>query len=349
MNSRMKEFFRILLLVAMGLALGLSVSWFAGESPLRVARVLWHSAFGSPYDFGMTLFYTTPLLLTGLAVALPFRAGLFNIGAEGQLQMGALACAAFAILAPGLPSPVAPILAGLAAFLAGAFWGWIPGWIRARRGGHEVITTIMMNFIAAGVASYLTLYRFRNPDSQNPETAIIAEAFQLKPFAAFGEAPVTWALPFAILLAVLLHLFLARTLPGFAMRATGENERAARFGGMDPGRVRMLTMALAGGIAGLVGIGEVLGNAHRFRLGFSAEYGFTGIAVALVARGSPFGVILSAFLFGALHKGAGDLEMETERMNRDLAMILQAMVLLLATADALFRIHLKSKRKEGES
>ena len=159
-----------ILAVALGLALGLGVTWLAGENPWHVFIILAKGAFGSGYDFGMTLFYSTPLIFTGLSVAVAFHAGLFNIGAEGQLTLGALAAAAVGAVWPGLWSPLAPLLAGLAALLAGTLWGAIPGWLRARRGSHEVINTIMLNFVAAGLASYVALYLLKNPDSQNPET-----------------------------------------------------------------------------------------------------------------------------------------------------------------------------------
>ena len=165
----MRKIFQPILAVVLGLALGLGVTALAGENPWRVFKILVHGAFGTRNDFGMTLFYSTPLIFTGLSVAIAFHAGLFNIGAEGQLTMGALA-AAVGALWPGMPSMVAPVLAGLGAILAGMIWGAIPGWLRARRGSHEVINTIMFNFIAAGLASYVTLYLLKNPESQNPET-----------------------------------------------------------------------------------------------------------------------------------------------------------------------------------
>ena len=156
--------------VVLGLALGLGVTWMAGENPWHVFIVLGKGAFGSGYDFGMTLFYATPLIFTGLSVAVAFHAGLFNIGAEGQLTMGALAAAVVGAIWPGLWSPLAPVLAALAAILGGTLWGAIPGWLRARRGSHEVINTIMLNFVAAGLSSYVALSVLKNPDSQNPET-----------------------------------------------------------------------------------------------------------------------------------------------------------------------------------
>src|SRR5882724_9530313 len=312
----MRKFLQPILAVAFGLALGLGVTRIAGESPWHVLQILWKSAFGSSYDVGMTLFYSTPLILTGLAVAVPFQAGLFNIGAEGQLTLGALAAAAVGAVWPALPWPVAPVLATLAAILAGMLWGAIPGWLRAKRGSHEVINTIMLNFIAAGIASYVTLYLLKNPDTQNPETRPIGTGYLIHQFGMFGGAPVSTALLLAIVAAILVWVLLWRSVIGFEMRAVGQNEIAARAAGIDAGRIRILAMALAGGLAGLVGVGEVLGNAGKFRLGFSPQYGFIGIAVALLGRNQPVGVVAAALLFGALHKGTADLDLETEHVTR---------------------------------
>jgi general nucleoside transport system permease protein len=325
-----------ILAVALGLAVGLGITWTAGENPWHVLQILIKSAFGSGYDIGMTLFYTTPLIFTGLAVAVPFQAGLFNIGAEGQLTLGALAAAAVGALWPGVPSPLAPLFACLAAFLAGSVWGAIPGWLRARRGSHEVINTIMLNFIAAGIASYVTLYMLKNPDSQNPETRPIGAGYVLHQFAVFGGAPVSTALPLAILVAFLVWILLRRTVIGYEMRAVGQSESAARAAGIDSGKMRIIALSLAGGLAGLVGVGEVLGNAGKFRMGFSPEFGFIGIAVALLGRNQPAGVVASALLFGALHKGTADLDMETEHVTRDLSLILQALVILSVSAEGLW-------------
>jgi simple sugar transport system permease protein len=332
----MRKVLQPILAVALGLALGLGVTRIAGESPWHVLQILWKSAFGSNYDFGMTLFYSTPLILTGLAVAVPFQAGLFNIGAEGQLTLGALAAAAVGAVWPALPWPLAPVLATLAAILAGTVWGAIPGWLRARRGSHEVINTIMLNFIAAGLASYVTLYLLKNPDSQNPETRPIGAGYLIHQFGVFGGAPVSLALPLAIIAAVLVWILLWRTVLGYEMRAVGQSEPAARAAGINPGRIRIIAMSVAGGLAGLVGVGEVLGNAGKFRLGFSPEYGFIGIAVALLGRNQPVGVVASALLFGALHKGAADLDLETEHVTRELSLILQALIILSVSAEGLW-------------
>src|SRR5580698_6286931 len=210
----MRKLLQPILAVILGLALGLGVTWMAGESPWHVLKILGHGAFGSRYDFGMTLFYSTPLIFTGLSVAIAFHAGLFNVGAEGQLTLGALGAAAVGAMWPGLPWPLAPILATLAAILAGTIWGAIPGWLRARRGSHEVINTIMLNFVAAGLASYVALYVLKNPDSQNPETRPVGAGYLIHQFAIFGGAPVSLALPLAIAAAVTIWILLWRTALG---------------------------------------------------------------------------------------------------------------------------------------
>ena len=332
----MRKIFQPILAVVLGLALGLGVTALAGENPWRVFKILVHGAFGTRNDFGMTLFYSTPLIFTGLSVAIAFHAGLFNIGAEGQLTMGALAAAAVGALWPGMPSMVAPVLAGLGAILAGMIWGAIPGWLRARRGSHEVINTIMFNFIAAGLASYVTLYLLKNPESQNPETRHVGANYLLHPFDFFNGAPVSAALLLALVAAVLVWVFLWRTALGFEIRAVGQSESAARAAGIDTARIRIVAMALAGGLAGMVGMGEVLGNSGNFRVGFSAEYGFLGIAVALLGRNQPLGIVAAALLFGALHKGAAALDMDTEHVTKELSLILQALVILSVSADGLW-------------
>jgi simple sugar transport system permease protein len=284
----------------------------------------------------MTLFYATPLIFTGLSVAVAYHAGLFNIGAEGQLTLGALAAAAVGAVWPRLWSPLAPVLAGLAAILAGTLWGAIPGWLRARRGSHEVINTIMLNFVAAGLASYVALYVLKNPNSQNPETRPIGAGYLIHKFSIFGGAPVSLALPLALLAAILVWVFLWRSVLGFELRAVGHSESAARAAGIDPGRIRIIAMCLAGGLAGLVGVGEVLGYAGKFKVGFSPEYGFIGIAVALLGRNQPAGVVAAALLFGALHKGAAALDLETERVTQELSLVLQALIILSVSAEGLW-------------
>ncbi|MBC7692053.1 MAG: ABC transporter permease [Methylotenera sp.] len=332
-RERIFRFIQPVVAILFGLAIGLLITLYAGENPWHVLKILANSAFGSVENIGMTLFYATPLIFTGLSVAIGFHAGLFNIGAEGQLAFGALAAAAVGILYPNVPGPLAPVLATLAAFAAGAVWGYIPGWLRARRGAHEVINTIMLNFVAAGLTSWITLYLLKSTESQNPETRTIAPAYLISHFAFFGDTPFNPSFLLALVAAFALWVLLWKTVLGYEMRAVGQNELAARAAGIDSAKMRIIALTLAGGLAGFVGVGEVLGHSHKFEIGFSPGYGFMGIAVALLGRNRPLGIIGAAILFGALHKGSLDLDMETEKVTRDLSLILQALIILAVSAD----------------
>lgn len=334
--NRLIQFAKPVFSVLLGLILGLCLTKIAGENPWYVLKILFQSAFGSQYDLGMTLFYATPLIFTGLSVAFAWHAGLFNIGAEGQLAVGSLAAAAVGISFPKLSQPFAVTLAMLSAFLAGGIWGAIPGWLRAARGSHEVINTIMFNFIAAAFCSWVTLYVLKNPETQNPETLFVGPHYSIRHIDFFGEAPVSVAFFIALFVAFLFWFFLEKTTLGYELRVVGQNEIAARSVGIHVGRTRIFAMAIAGGLAGLVALGEILGHAGRFILGFSPGYGFMGIAVALLGRNRPLGIVLSAILFGALHKGSSDLDFETEAVTRDLSQILQALIILCVASDGLW-------------
>ena len=335
----------------LGLVLGLMICKFAGEAPLKVLDILYKSCFGSGYDFGMTLFCTAPLILIGLAVALPLRAGLFNIGAEGQLTMGAIAVASAGALwpAPG-SSWLAIAFASFLGFAAGGIWGAIPGVLKAKRGSHEVITTIMLNFIAAGVSAYLAIYVLKDPESSQAKTAPLPEAFHMGSYAIFNGAPMGHLIWVIVLAVVLLHYWVSKSAWGYQLRAVGENELAAETYGISKQRAWMSSMFLAGGIAGSVGVIEVLGHSHFFRMGFSADYGFVGIAVALVARANLLGVLPSAFLFGMLQKGASSLDLETERITRELSYVIQGLIILGVASEGLWEIlsrHLKTRVLKG--
>ncbi|MBC7397072.1 MAG: ABC transporter permease [Bdellovibrionales bacterium] len=320
-----------------GLFVGLIICKFAGESPIKILKILYQSSFGSGYDFGMTLFYTAPLLLTGLAVAIPFRAGLFNIGAEGQLTMGALAAASAGVLGAHIQTPfLAVLFASSLAFIAGGLWGSIAGILKAKRGSHEVITTIMLNFIAAGMTAYFTLYVLKDPNSAQAETMPLPEPYLLKPFAMFNGAPMGGLIFALVALVILLHYLLKHSIWGYRLKAIGESEKAAETFGISKKRAWLSSMFVAGGVAGLVGVIEVLGNSHRFKIGFSADYGFVGIAVALLARGNILGILPSALLFGILQKGSGSLDLETDKVTRDLSYIIQGLIILGVSSEGVY-------------
>ncbi len=347
MRYFLKSFIKPIAGVILGLSLGMVVCYFAGESPWKVMKVLFQSSFGSGYDFGLTLFYTAPLFLTGLAVSIPIRAGLFNIGGEGQLLVGALAAASTGVLFPNLQSPaIAILIATVFSFVAGGVWGAIPGILKAKRGSHEVITTIMMNFIAAGLTSYFCLYVIKDPESSQAESITLPSVFHLKPFAMFNGAPMGELIFVLIAIILIVHYWLWNSVRGYELKAVGENEAAAETYGISKQKSWIFAMFMAGGFAGLVGVVEVLGNSHKFKLGFSSDYGFVGIAVALLARGNVLGIIPAAFLFGILQKGSASLDLETEKVTRDLAYIIQGLIILAVSAEGLLDFNVKKKMKK---
>ena len=319
---------------------------FAGESPWHVAQVLVKSAFGSWDDLALTLFYTTSLIFTGLSVCVAFHAGLFNIGAEGQLTISCLVTTAsglwFTTAFPamgtltGLLFSLISVSLGL---LASGFWGFIPGYFRVKREAHEVILTMMMNFIAAGLAAaFVTSHQ--NPDSQNPESAVMNPLIgwvNWDPLHRLApQTPWNFSFVFAVLAAFIFAWSLKKSRWGFELRATGLGPEASLMSGIQTGQVRIRAMIWAGVFAGGVAMNEILGSQLKYRLGFSPDYGFIGIAVALLARNNPLGLLLSAFLFGALQKGAGDLDLETTAVTRDFAKILQAVLILSVSSFALW-------------
>lgn len=335
----MKSFLKSIAGLILGLGISMILAAYAGESPWFVLTVLAKSAFGSPYDLGLALFYTTSLIFTGLSVSIAFHAGLFNIGAEGQLTVATLAAAWFGVTFPNMPVAIAPFMIALVGLVAGAGWGLIPGWLKAYRGSHEVIVTMMMNFIAAAIAGYVTLNLIKNPESQNPESQVLLEGFLFRSYDFvqkwLQDSPANLSLILAVVLSFAVYFLLYRTVWGYELRVSGQNEKASQIAGIDPKKMKMLAMSLAGLLAGCVAVNEVLGSSGRFKIGFSPDYGFVGIAVALMARNHPLGILASAFLFGALQKGASDLDVETEFITRDFARIIQA-ILIFSVASVYF-------------
>jgi ABC-type uncharacterized transport system permease subunit len=333
--------FPLIAVVAAFLAGGIVVL-LIGDDPIYTYRLLIGSALSWPDGIGYTLFYATPLIFTGLAVAVGFRCGLLNIGAEGQLTIAAFATAWVGFTFSNLPAWMLIPLACAAAILAGAVWAAIPGVLKARFGSHEVINTIMMNFIAAGVASALTQSYFKDPGDAILQTHSIAAAAHIPRLGRFipglpERIPTNIAFLLAIAACGLVYVFLWRTKWGYEIRATGANPKAAEYGGISVRKQIMLSMAVSGGLAGLVAINEVMGYRYRYYQGFSPQYGFTGIAVALLGRNHPAGVLVAAIFFGALTRGGLFVDIFTENVSKDLVLVLQALVILFVAAEALFR------------
>jgi simple sugar transport system permease protein len=313
-----------------------------GDSPIETYTLLIGSALWWPDGIGYTSFYATPLIFTGLAVAVAFRAGLLNIGAEGQLYVAAFATAWVGITFAKLPPAALIPLCFIAAVGAGAAWGAIPGVLKARFGSHEVINTIMMNFIAVALVSYFTQYHYKIPGDPIMESAPIGANAHIARLGRFipgfpERIPLNVSFLFALLACVLVYLFLWHTKWGYELRATGSNPAAAEYGGISIRRQIVVAMAISGGLAGCVGINEVLGYRHLYYDGFSDNYGFTGIAVALLGRNHPAGVLCAAFLFAMLTRGGIPVDAFTQHVTKDIVQILQATIILFVAAEGFFR------------
>jgi ABC-type uncharacterized transport system permease subunit len=340
--KKARELIFPLVAVAAAFVVGGIVVALIGDDPIQTYRLLIGSALSWPDGIGYTLFYATPLIFTGLAVAVGFRCGLLNIGAEGQLTIAAFATAWAGIEFAHMPAWILVPLAIAVAILSGAAWAAIPGVLKARFGSHEVINTIMMNFIAAGVASALTQSYFKAQGDAILETGPIAAQAHIPRMGLMipglpVRLPLNLAFVFALMACMFVYVFLWRTKWGYEIRATGANPSAAEYGGVSVKKQIVLAMAVSGGLAGLVAVNEVLGYRYRFYEGFSANYGFTGIAVALLGRNHPLGVLLAALFFGGLTRGGLFVDIFTERVSKDLVFVLQALIILFVAAEALFR------------
>lgn len=277
----------------------------------------------------------TPLLLIGIAVAVALRGGLFNIGAQGQMILGALAAALVGVrLAPGASGPPgsAPLLIALLLLtgaIAGAFWAAIPAILRTTRGVHEVIATIFFNYIAVNIADYLVTYHFKDPDSIAVQTRTIAHAAYLPPYVPGSS--LTIGLPLALLCAALYVWGFRATALGFHIRAVGTGPSAAQAAGIPVARTQIIAMAISGALAGLAGALEVLSVHHRYLSGVAGTAGFDGIAVAFLGGASGWGIAASALLFGGLMGGARYLQMQTN-VPAAIAVVLQAVLIVGAAA-----------------
>jgi general nucleoside transport system permease protein len=311
-----------------------------GENPLKAVELLIYGAFGYEEAVGYTLFYATSFIFTGLAVAIAFHCGLFNIGGEGQAYVGGLGVTLVGLHLGWLPWFLVVPLAILAAAACGGFWAFIPGWLQARRGSHIVITTIMFNFLAAALMTYLLVNVLIKPGQQIPESATLPQSAWLpqmqEVLGAFGlemaRSPLNLSFLFALLCCFLFWLFVWQTRYGFALRVVGQNETAAVYGGISPAREIMLAMTISGALASFVALNMIMGAQHRLTLDFTGGFGFVGIAVALMGRNHPVGIVLAAVLFGALYQGGSELSFDMPALTRDLVVVIQGLVILFAGA-----------------
>lgn len=319
-----------LLRLALGILLGIlagggGLVWWHGVPPWEAAGILWRGAFGGLAPTTETLVKATPLILTGLSVAWAFRAGLFNIGAEGQLLLGGLS-AAWVGFALALPAWIHAPLGLLGGALAGALWALVPAWLKVFRGQHEVLSTLLLNYVALHLCHYLVRGPLKEPSPMgNPQTPLIAPTAALPIWVEGSRLSVGFWL--AVGTALGAEIYLLGTVGGFELRAVGANPKAAEAAGIPVGRRQLEALLWAGAFAGLAGAVEILGVHHRFTEQFSPGYGFDGITVALLGAGRGWGIVAAALFLGALRNGAARLQVLTD-IPREFAQVLQALLIL---------------------
>ncbi len=316
------------LAILIAFAIGGLLILLIGENPIEIYSKMFERTLGTRYGFGQVLYRTTPLILTGLAVAIPFQAGLFNIGGEGQALIGTFACALVgAAIPPSTPSLLAVGLCFGIAALAGGSWGAIAGGLKVRFGVNEVITTIMLNFIASALVGYLLTNHFAVPATTH--TAEIAESARLARLDNFGgffqRAPVNLAFFFSLLCAAGAYVLVFKTKSGYELRAVGLNIEAARYAGINVSAHMMGAMTIAGALAGLTAANYVMGYKYYFEFGATSGVGFLGIAVAMLANANPAWIVLSAFLFGVLDYGGLTIN---AYVPKEIFLVIQALVIL---------------------
>jgi simple sugar transport system permease protein len=348
-SSMPKRIFQSLLIPALAvftaLIVGAIIMWLSGDNPIEAYIGLFQGAFGRPQDVAETIRKMTPLILTGLSVAVAFKAGLFNIGASGQFIMGTVFSVAVGVNFAGLPPVIHLTLALGAGVLGGVLWGAIPGLLKVFTGAHEVIVTIMLNYIASLFAAWTVYAGGTQGQTPGPlwdptagpisETADVLLSARL-PLLADPTYRLHLGVVLALLVAILMWWVIFKTTLGFETRTVGQNSKAAKYAGMNVNWVIVLTMMIAGGLAGLAGAIETLGLNHKFSPEFTGAVGFDGITVALLGQTNPIGVVLSAFLLAAMDAGASQMQFDAG-VSPDIIQIIQALVLAFVAAPLIIR------------
>ena len=348
MTNALPRWMDLVLLPALNLLMALAVAslvvWAIGLEPGPVMRLLVQGAWGSASGISYTLYYSTTFVFTGLAVAVAFHAGLFNIGGEGQAAIGGLGTGLVALAAlqwaPGLPAAFLVPAMVFGAMLFGAAWAAVPGALQAWRGSHVVITTIMFNFLAAALMGYLLVEVLKEPGTMDLQSRAFEPAARMPAvhelLLAMGidwpATPLNLTVVLAVLAVAAAWWLLWKSRGGFDLRASGHAPAAALYAGVDPRRQVMLAMVVSGAMAGLVGVNEIAGVHQRLLPDFVAGAGFAGIAVSLIGRNHPVGIALAALLFGTLYQGGAELAFEVPGFSRDMVFTLQGLIVLFAGA-----------------
>ena len=332
-----------------------------GEDPWAAVKLMVQGALGSTYGWGYTLYYATNFIFTGLAVAVAFHARMFNIGGEGQAMLGGLGVAIVCLYMPWPHWTVAVIAASVSGAVFGAAWAAIPAYLQAKRGSHIVITTIMFNFIAAAVLNYMLVNVMRPPRAMDPASAKFPEPTHLPTLhellAPIGinfskAAPANVSLLIALAACVFVWLLIWRTRLGYELSAFGHSESAAKYAGISPVKITIVAMLISGALAGLMSVNTTMGEAERLVMNATEGAGFIGIAVALMGRSHPVGVLLAAILFGFLYQGGAELALWTS-IPREMIVVIQALVILFTGAldnmvrMPLERLFLTLRKREG--
>ncbi|HEY2495044.1 MAG TPA: ABC transporter permease [Paenibacillus sp.] len=336
-----------LLAIIIGLVAGAIAILIVGGSITETYMEMWNGAFGSFYFLTNTLARATPIILAGLGVALAFRAGFFNMGAEGQMVLGGISAALTALYLPG-PGWLVLIVSIVAGSVAGGLWSVLAGWLDARFGMNLLITTLLLNYIAILFAGYMVAYPFKDTtgSAAMAQSAMIDQSIWLpKLFQGMGLHA---GFILAIVAAVLLYVFMKKTVAGYEIRMLGNNPLFASYGGVRRGRMMMIAMLVSGGLAGLAGAGEVLGTQYRFLDGSlsSASYAWSGIMATLLASSHPLGTALAAILLAALQTGAMGVERNTE-VPLEVASVIQAVLTLFVSARIGYTFWKRRKEKQS--
>ncbi|WP_198116457.1 ABC transporter permease [Massilia rhizosphaerae] len=308
-----------------------------GESPSESLHILVDSAILDPEGLAYTLFYATTFIFAGLAVSIAMQAGLFNIGAEGQMYVGGLGLT-WVVLAldAHLPGWLLVPLAMIGAAVFGALWAFIPGYLQAKRGSHVVVTTIMFNFIAASLMNFVIVKYLIPEGQQNPASRVFADSAALpllnKIMPVLGDTPLNVSFVLAIVALVVYGVAVWRSSWGYELRATGLNAHAAHYAGVKISRTIIVTMLVSGALAGFGAVNSVMGSTHYLSLNFPAGAGFVGIAIALMGRQHPVGIFLSSVLFGALIQGGFDLSLEKPNIPQETFIFIQGLIILFCGA-----------------
>ncbi len=333
-----------LVAVILGLIIGALLLIASGSNPITAYSALLKGAFGSPIAVQRTLEKATPLIFSGLAVAFAFKAGLFNIGAQGQLLIGAVVAAYIGFSFEGLPAIIHAPLALIIGGLAGALYGYIPGMLKTYTGAHEVIVTIMLNYVAINLTDYLADGPWKDPSPTN----IVARTPKIFPSAqlpTINNIPTGFIL--ALIVAIVVWWLLYRTTLGFEIRTVGLNSSAAQYAGIRVARMIILTMMISGLLAGLGGAVETLGIVGRFQPGFNTGLGFDGITVALLGKTSPFGVIPAALLLGAMRAGSSQMQFSAGVAN-EITDVITAFILFFVAADIIVKKLIRQRGVEDD-